>query len=63
MKLTPASWNMTLLRRCAAEVTSFGRGEYSPTPDGYRECPWLKLSGPRNTLHMQALAHIGEIAS
>ena len=62
LELAPGFSSMELFRRCAAEGITFGPGEFFTATDRYRHCLRLNFSGPWNTLHMQALARIGEIA-
>ena len=62
LELAPGFSSMDLFRRCSAEGITFGPGEFFTATDRYRHCLRLNFSGPWNTLHMQALARIGEIA-
>lgn len=62
LELEPGFASMELFRRCAAEGITFGPGEFFTATDRYRNCLRLNFSGPWTTLHMQALARIGEIA-
>jgi DNA-binding transcriptional MocR family regulator len=63
LELEPGFSSMELFRRCAAEGITFGPGEFFTATDRYRHCLRLNFSGAWNTLHMQALARIGEIAA
>lgn len=62
LELAPGFSSMELFRRCAAEGITFGPGQFFTATDRYRHCLRLNFSGPWNTLQMQALARIGEIA-
>ena len=62
LELHPAIASMDLFKRCASEGITFGPGELFTATDRYRNCLRLNFSGPWNTVTMQALARIGEIA-
>lgn len=62
LELQPTIHSMNLFTRCASEGITFGPGGLFTATDRYRHCLRLSFSGPWNSVTMQALERIGQIA-